>query len=111
MRDNGAGIPADRISSVFDKNETTTPDDAGTGLGLAIVKTFVEAHGGTVGVESTEGVGSTFRFTLPAATARPMRDGGEATPQLTSQPVPCPLATATGFARRGPYPGSGIPTH
>ncbi len=81
VRDNGAGIPADRISSVFDKNETTTPDDAGTGLGLGIVKTFVEAHGGTVGVESTEGVGSTFRFTLPAATARPMRDGGEETPR------------------------------
>ena len=80
VRDNGAGIPADRISSVFDKHETTTPDDAGTGLGLAIVKTFVEAHGGTVRVESTEGVGSTFRFTLPAGTARPMPDGGEATP-------------------------------
>jgi signal transduction histidine kinase len=65
VRDNGAGIPADRLPNVFDKHETTTPDDAGTGLGLAIVKTFVEAHGGTVSVESTEGVGSTFRFTLP----------------------------------------------
>jgi two-component system phosphate regulon sensor histidine kinase PhoR len=77
--DNGAGIPADRISSVFDKHETTTPDD-GTGLGLAIVKTFVEAHGGTVSVESTEGVGSTFRFTLSGGTAQPIPDGGEATP-------------------------------
>jgi signal transduction histidine kinase len=79
VRDNGAGIPADRISSVFDKHETTTPDD-GTGLGLAIVKTFVEAHGGMVSVESTEGVGSTFRFTLSGGTAQPIPDGGEATP-------------------------------
>jgi signal transduction histidine kinase len=80
VRDNGAGIPADRIASVFDKYETTTPEDAGTGLGLAIVKTFIEAHGGTVSVESTEGAGSTFRFTLPAATPQPMPDGAEATP-------------------------------
>ncbi len=71
VRDNGAGIPADRLESVFEKHETTTPDDAGTGLGLAIVKTFVEAHGGTVSVESTEGVGSTFRFTLPTGTTKP----------------------------------------
>jgi two-component system phosphate regulon sensor histidine kinase PhoR len=71
VHDNGAGIPADRLERVFDKHETTTPDDAGSGLGLAIVKTFVEAHGGTVNLESREGVGSTFRFTLPAGTTRP----------------------------------------
>ena len=39
------------------------------GLGLAIVKTFVEAHDGTVTVESVEGQGSTFRFTLPRSAA------------------------------------------
>jgi len=38
----------------------------GAGLGLAIVKTFIEAHGGKATVESKEGLGSTFRFTLPA---------------------------------------------
>jgi signal transduction histidine kinase len=70
VRDNGSGIPAERLQSVFDKHETTTPDDAGAGLGLAIVKTFVEAHGGSVSAESAEGVGSTFRFFLPAADVR-----------------------------------------
>ena len=64
VTDNGAGIPADRIEKVFDVLETD-PEHDGTGLGLAIVKTFVEAHGGTVTVQSVEGQGSTFLFTLP----------------------------------------------
>ena len=68
VRDNGAGIPAERLPHVFDKLETD-PDKDGTGLGLAIVKSFVEAHGGAVSVESAEGVGSTFRFTLPGRPA------------------------------------------
>ena len=65
VSDNGAGIPEDRLEEIFDKLETDPKKDDGTGLGLAIVKTFVEAHGGKVTVESKEGVGSTFRFTLP----------------------------------------------
>ena len=65
VRDNGAGIPADRCSTVFEKHETDSDKEGGFGLGLAIVKTFVEAHDGAVSVESTLGVGSTFRFTLP----------------------------------------------
>ena len=64
VTDNGAGIPRDRIDKVFDALETD-PERSGLGLGLAIVKTFVEAHDGTVTVESLEGQGSTFRFTLP----------------------------------------------
>ena len=64
VKDNGAGIPASRIDSVFQALETD-PERDGTGLGLAIVKTFVEAHHGTVTVESVEGAGSLFRFTLP----------------------------------------------
>lgn len=65
VTDNGAGIPSDRLEKVFDKFETDSQNEDGIGLGLAIVKTFVEAHGGHVTVESKEGVGSTFRFTLP----------------------------------------------
>jgi two-component system, OmpR family, phosphate regulon sensor histidine kinase PhoR len=69
VSDNGAGIPAALLETVFefDKAKTESSEsDGGTGLGLAIVKTFAEAHGGEVAAESTEGVGSTFRFTLPA---------------------------------------------
>ena len=50
---------------IFDKLETDPEKPDGTGLGLAIVKMFVEAHGGKVNVETKEGSGSTFRFTLP----------------------------------------------
>ncbi len=65
VSDNGAGIPAALIDKVFDKGETDPENDGGMGLGLAIVKSFAEAHGGAVCVESTEGSGATFRFTLP----------------------------------------------
>ena len=65
VSDNGAGIPEEFLERVFDKGETGPESSSGTGLGLAIVKTFVEAHGGLVAVESKEGVGSTFRFSLP----------------------------------------------
>lgn len=63
--DNGAGIPDELLERVFEKGETDPANAGGTGLGLAIVKTFTEAHGGKVTVESKEGVGSMFRFTLP----------------------------------------------
>jgi len=64
VSDNGAGIPEELREKVFDKGETGPDNTGGTGLGLAIVKTFTEAHGGKVTVESKEGSGSTFRFSL-----------------------------------------------
>ena len=67
VSDNGAGIPEDQLETILDRFETDPERQGGTGLGLAIVKTYVEAHGGQVTVESEEGVGSTFRFTIPAA--------------------------------------------
>ncbi|HUQ68457.1 MAG TPA: HAMP domain-containing sensor histidine kinase [Planctomycetaceae bacterium] len=65
VSDNGAGISPDLLLKVFEKGESNPEDEGGMGLGLAIVKTFVEAHGGEVAVESQEGAGSKFRFTLP----------------------------------------------
>lgn len=64
VRDNGTGIPLEMLAKVFDKL-ATDPEREGTGLGLAIVKQIVEAHGGTVGAESTRGSGATLRFTIP----------------------------------------------
>jgi two-component system phosphate regulon sensor histidine kinase PhoR len=66
VSDNGAGIPGELLEKVFDKGASDPERESATGLGLAIVKTFAEAHGGKVAVESKEGVGSTFRFSLPS---------------------------------------------
>jgi two-component system, OmpR family, phosphate regulon sensor histidine kinase PhoR len=63
--DDGDGISGELLEKVFEKFETDPEQHDGLGLGLAIVKEFVEAHGGTVSVQSQKGDGTTFRFTLP----------------------------------------------
>jgi signal transduction histidine kinase/ligand-binding sensor domain-containing protein/FixJ family two-component response regulator len=67
VSDTGPGIPADKLGSVFEPfyqvDASTTRRFGGTGLGLSIARQLVEAMGGTMGVESTEGAGSTFWFT------------------------------------------------
>ncbi len=74
VADTGTGFPEEHLAKVFDELENGAQNEGGLGLGLAIVKTFVEAHGGKVTVESKQGVGSTFQFTLP--TAKPHRQLG-----------------------------------
>ena len=67
--DYGCGISVSNLAHIFEPFwQENRKDTRGVGLGLAIVKSHVEAHGGTVSVESVEGVGSRFEFTLPAAT-------------------------------------------
>ncbi|MDA1347829.1 MAG: ATP-binding protein [Chloroflexi bacterium] len=69
VTDNGTGIPAEHLPHVFERfyKVDRARHDGGTGLGLAIVKHIVQVHGGDVRVESEEGAGSTFAFTLPRA--------------------------------------------
>jgi signal transduction histidine kinase len=69
VEDTGRGMTPDELPRVFDAYWQGDPTSRkGVGLGLAIVRGIVDAHGGSVAVESSPGVGSTFRFTLPLAT-------------------------------------------
>ena len=63
VSDTGHGITTEKLAKVFDPFFTTKPD--GMGMGLPISRTIVESHGGRLWVESNNGSGATFRFTLP----------------------------------------------
>ena len=69
IKDTGIGIPKHRQEAIFDRfiqaDITDTRAFQGSGLGLAISKSYVEMLGGSIWVESREGLGSTFYFTLP----------------------------------------------
>ncbi|MEK7611291.1 MAG: HAMP domain-containing sensor histidine kinase [Patescibacteria group bacterium] len=71
VTDSGIGIPEDKLSKLFIKYSrlSNTKSIKGTGLGLYIAKLIVEAHHGKIWVESKEGAGSTFSFSVPASSA------------------------------------------
>jgi signal transduction histidine kinase len=89
IRDTGAGIPSSELPYIFEKyyQAGQHAGKVGAGLGLAIAREIVEAHGGTLSVESERGVGSTFRVELPSGA--PDSDTIDATRR---------------FGRRGPRP-------
>ena len=69
VTDTGIGIPKDKLSIIFEPftqaSSDTTRKYGGTGLGLSICKNLVEMQGGTLIVDSEEGIGTTFTFTIP----------------------------------------------
>jgi two-component system NtrC family sensor kinase len=86
VRDTGCGIPEANLQRIFDPFFTSKEVGKGTGLGLSVSYGIVRAHGGAIKVESTVGVGSTFRIQLPvlapgkdAEPAEPAEAGGIAT--------------------------------
>jgi signal transduction histidine kinase len=71
VKDNGLGIPAAAMPRLFNAFQRLHGNvAAGEGIGLALVRRMVERHGGRVWAESTEGIGTTFYFSLPEATAQ-----------------------------------------
>ncbi len=75
VSDQGRGIPADKLESVFERFSQVDASDArekgGTGLGLAIARSIVHQHDGRIWIASEEGVGTTFFFALPLVRAIP----------------------------------------
>jgi two-component system phosphate regulon sensor histidine kinase PhoR len=72
VADHGVGVPRNAQARIFERfykvdRARVRGETGGTGLGLAIARHIIEQHGGTIWVESTEGVGSTFSFGLPVA--------------------------------------------
>jgi PAS domain S-box-containing protein len=74
VEDQGRGIPAEKLESIFERFQQGDASDSralgGTGLGLALCRSIIEQHDGRIWAESTPGEGSRFFFTLPAATNR-----------------------------------------
>jgi two-component system OmpR family sensor kinase len=66
VKDSGGGISAAEVENIFERFVRFSKHNEGLGLGLPIAKAIVEAHGGTIAVESAQGQGSTFSITLPA---------------------------------------------
>jgi signal transduction histidine kinase len=73
VSDTGIGIPEDEQAQMFSRffrsSNARHSGIEGSGLGLAITRGIVEAHGGTIGFDSVEGVGTTFRLTVPLGLA------------------------------------------
>jgi PAS domain S-box-containing protein len=65
VADNGRGMSEDVRLHAFDPFFTSRLDQTGTGLGLSIVHSIIQSHSGSIEIESTEGTGTTIRFTLP----------------------------------------------
>ena len=86
VTDTGIGIEDKYIETIFESFEqvdsSSEREQQGTGLGLSITKKLIELHGGSIAVESAVGVGTSFRFNLPASTA-PVEELSEESRYLT----------------------------
>lgn len=85
IRDRGIGIPTDELNQVFERfhrgRQVSSSNYGGLGLGLYITRQIVERHGGQIWVESVEGLGTTFTFSLPVEKVQSPQDAAHAVQQ------------------------------
>ncbi len=74
--DTGTGIPKEDFSKLFEPFFSTKTDGKGVGLGLSVAYGIVKEHGGSIFVESGQGIGTTFRLTLPRSSVEKPLQGG-----------------------------------
>jgi signal transduction histidine kinase/HPt (histidine-containing phosphotransfer) domain-containing protein len=88
VQDTGIGIPENKLAAIFEDfsqaNASTTREFGGTGLGLSIARNLVQLHGGKLGVDSEEGVGSQFYFEL----TYPLTEPSQARLNTVAGPLP-----------------------
>lgn len=108
IADTGRGIPAERVGDLFQPFERIGADKSGvdgTGIGLSLSKRLMELMGGSIGVHSTYGSGSTFWIELPLASVPVAVAGGSASPDVglagTDGPSGSPAAGAADAAAAG----------
>ena len=99
VADSGPGMDAETLEHAFERFYRADPSRArtsgGAGLGLAIVAAVVEAHGGTVEIESEPGTGTTFRLDCPAALLPHARAGARCRAGAVRVPEPRPAGSET----------------
>ncbi len=89
VADTGKGMSRENLTHIFERfYQVESIDPEGSGIGLAVTKAFVELHGGTIGVESTEGEGTVFTVTIPR---RHVTAAGEPLPASSSLQLPVEL--------------------
>jgi signal transduction histidine kinase/ligand-binding sensor domain-containing protein/DNA-binding response OmpR family regulator len=105
LSDTGEGIPAGLVERVFERffqaDSSLTRNHEGAGIGLALTKELVELHGGNIWVDSTPGLGSTFRVSLPlAVTEQPEESRPQENPELKKDQMPRPELRAKSFSNQ-----------
>jgi signal transduction histidine kinase len=96
IKDNGCGIPEDKLPKIF--NPFYTSKSNGTGLGMAVAKKVVEAHRGRIEVQSSMGAGTDFEITVPLSDSTRSADDVQATAseQPRSEPHSAPATQNVG---------------
>ena len=120
VRDSGPGIPPDEQSRLFERfyqaEETRANEQPGTGIGLSLAKDLAELHGGTITVESTVGIGTTFTVRLPVDDPPEdvSSDGAPSSDEIVREPrstTTTLLAPGTDGAPDDPSDETSMPPH